>query len=254
VRKQIGICHKASCGETPNLADLIEIVGFAPDEFGYSEEIVEPEPVTVVLPGVPILFMDKGQLMTHYPESLDYLRRRGIDDDIVLNWNITCDGERIYVPIYHDGSLVSYNSRDITGMSSKKYLIAKGTKTSDFILGWEECRLWRRLALVENTFVSLWLRRELNCSTVFGSALSNQQIDMIANSRVRTVALLWDENTEANCARALTKLHGLGVHAAYWRIKGQPDDYDKAVTLNRARRVFDAARQGIPYVDYRSTT
>jgi hypothetical protein len=192
--------------------------------------------------------------MTNSVPALDYLRKRGLSDEIILNWGLTFDGQRIYVPIYKGGELVSYNSRDLTGTAKKKYLIASGTKTSQFILGWEECKLWHRMALVENTFVSLWLRRELWCTTVFGSNLSDEQVDMIANSNVKQVAILWDENTEKGSARAISKLHELGVQAAYWRIRGQPDDYDKATTLDRARRVYDAAAAGIPYVDYRSAT
>ena len=251
VKKQIGICHKASCGKTPNLEMLIEHVGFAPEEFGYTEDIEEPSAVTVTLPGYEILSMQGGELMTTSVPALEYLRKRGLTDEIILNWSLTFDGQRIYVPIYHKGELVSYNSRDLTGTAKKKYLIAAGTKTSKFILGWEECRLWHRLALVENTFVSLWLRRELWCTTVFGSHLSDEQVDMIAKSNVKQVAILWDQHTELSSAKACAKLHKLGISASYWRITGQPDDYDKATTVDRARCVYDAAAAGIPYVDYR---
>jgi hypothetical protein len=151
--------------------------------------------------------------------------------------------------------LRNYNSRllrsDAGGGSGKKYLYAPGSKTSKYILGWNESRLWRDLVLVENTFVSLCYRSELYCTTTFGSFISDVQADLIADSSVRRVALLWDENAERNADRCAKKLHDRGVPASYWIIKGQPDDYPKAWVESMAKVVLEAAEEGIPYIDLR---
>ena len=197
VRKQVGICHRASCGYTPSIHDLIALVGFGPSQEGEWERDEEEKPtVEVELPGYPVLTMMVNQLMTTNETALDYLRSRGIDDQVILNWGLTSDGERVYVPIYDCGRLVNYNSRVLPGYLGRKYLYCAGVKTSHYILGWEECYDWDTLTLVENTFVSLAYRNQLHCSTTFGSNVSDVQADLIADSSIKSVALLWDENAE----------------------------------------------------------
>lgn len=258
VKKQVGVCHKASCGFTPNMDALIEIVGFPPTETGifYKKEDEEPEKELepLVLPGWPVLQMINGQLMTTNLEALHYLRGRGLSDKIITNWGLTCDGQRIYVPIYSEGNLVNFNSRLLPscGDNGRKYLYAKGRSTGKYILGFEECRDWTRLSLVENTFVALWLRSKLQCSTTFGSNVSNVQAGLIGiQSRIRSVSILWDANAEIKADRAIKKLHEFGVKAAYWRIAGQPDDYPMEQIVEWEAKVFEAAEKGIPYVDFR---
>ena len=171
---------------------------------------------------------------------------------ITLNWGITCDGQRIYVPIFSvDGVLVNYNSRVLPGYPGTKYLYYPGAKTSHFILGWQECRDWEDLALVENTFVSLAYRNRLHCSTTFGSNISDVQADAIAGTGIRRVALLWDENAEAGADRAITKLGDRGVRAAYWMILGQPDDYPIEWVEEKCNLVKTAADEGTPWLDFR---
>ena len=136
IRKKVGICHRAACGYTPSLKDLIETVGFGPDETGAfdREEAAEEDP-TFELPGHPILVRMQGQEMTSDQGALDYLKGRGLSNQIILNWGFTSDGERVYIPIMDSGRLVNYNSRVLPGVPGKKYLYAPGSKTSKYILG-----------------------------------------------------------------------------------------------------------------------
>src|SRR3990172_6895016 len=172
---------------------------------------------------------------------------------MISNWRLTCDGQRIYVPIYGDGVLVNYNSRVLPGVDDRgrKYLYAEGRYTGKYILGWEECRDWTSLSLVENTFVSLSLRNDLHCSTTFGSNVSNVQASLIGRSRIRAVAVLWDSGAELKAEKAIKKLHNQSVKAAYWKINGQPDDYPREQIMEWAAKVYDAADKGQSYVDFR---
>lgn len=226
VKKQVGICHKASCDFRPTLTKLIELVGFAPDESGYFDQAEEAKHVTVELPGWPIAQLHMNQLMTTNQTALDYLRGRFIPDEVIVNWELTATEDRIYVPIYDEqGALVNYNSRLLPGFPGRKYLYCTGAKTGKYLLGWAESRLWDQLVLVENTFVSLRYRGQHQCSTTFGSNISDTQAQLIAESNVRRVAILWDEGAEKKAHKAVAKLRAKGVKAAYWKIKGQPDDH-----------------------------
>ncbi len=255
VRKVVGVCHSAGCewhGKVL-LTDLIEVFGFSPDQYGEWEEAPEFVRKEVVLPGYPVLFRaGDRELMANNVPALTYLRGRGIDDLVTLNWGLTCDGERIYVPIYSaSGDLVNYNSRLLPGFSGRKYLYCVGAKTSHYILGWGECRDWDDLALVENTFVSLAYRGRMHCTTTFGSNVSELQADLIAESGIRRVALLWDEGAEGGADRALKKFDERGVRAAYWKILGQPDDYEPSWVAKKCDAVKGAADEGVKWLDFR---
>ncbi len=252
VYKQVGICHRASCDYRPTLNNLVERIGFGPEEQGYYTPPEEDEAEREVeMPGQPVVKMLMGELMTTNQRALDYLRSRGISDEITLNWEITADLERVYVPIKSAGVVRNYNSRLLPFCDGAKYLYCSGAKTSLYLLGNEECQLWSRLSLVENTFVSLWLRPLIQCSTVFGSNLSDTQAELIARSSIKTVAVLWDERAELKAEKAVKKLHKLGVRAAYWMIKNQPDDHRVEWVVEKANAVFEAARNGIDYLDFR---
>lgn len=255
VRKQVGVCHSAGCEwhDKVFLDDLIEVFGFSPSQHGEWEDAPEIAQKEVVLPGYPVLIRAAGrELMTYSEPALKYLRGRGIDDQVTLNWGLTCDGERIFVPIRDvDNNLRNYNSRLLPGYEGKKYLYCVGAKTSHYILGWGECRDWEDLALVENTFVSLAYRGQMHCSTTFGSSVSDVQADLIAESGIRRVAILWDENAEAGADRALKKFDERGIRAAYWKIKGQPDDYPLDWVAEKCAEIKQAADSGKKWIDYR---
>jgi hypothetical protein len=250
VRKGVGVCHSASCEwhEKVFLKDLIELVGFAPDQGGeWEAPEVRGEVRPEKLPGRPLLWNTFAGPMTYHIEGLNYLRSRGI----------TCDEERIYVPIRDvSGVLVNYNSRVLPGFeyfdATPKYLYYPGAKTGNYILGWQESRDWEDLALVENTFVSLAYRNRMHCSTTFGSNISNVQADLIAESGIRRVSILWDENAEMGADRALKKLTERGVKCAYWCILGQPDDYPTDWVAEKLEEVKMVADDGDYYLDLRS--
>ncbi|MCI0561391.1 MAG: hypothetical protein MN733_23135, partial [Nitrososphaera sp.] len=146
-----------------------------------------------------------------------------------------------------EGKLVNFNSRVLPSCEDsafKKYLYFPGAKTSHYILGWAECRNWDTLTLVENTFVSLVFRNLLNCSTTFGSSISDIQLDMIATSKVKTVCLLWDEG--ANAQKYVKRLGKRGINAACWKILGQPDNYALSHVQKWQAKVLEAARLGGP--------
>lgn len=254
ISRVIGLCHSASCAfhDKVTLDDLIEIFGFAPSQQGNWEDAAEHIQKEVILPGYPILFRAINDLMTYSEPALKYLRGRGIDDMITLNWKLTCDGERIFVPIYDDrGILRNYNSRLLPGYDGRKYLYCTGAKTSHYILGWQECRDWEDLALVENTFVSLAYRARMHCTTTFGSNVSDTQADLIAESGIKRVAILWDSGAEAGADRALKKFDERGVRACYWRILGQPDNYSIEWIQEKCEEIKKAADNGKRWVDFR---
>ena len=238
IKKVLGYCHRAGCHATFDLDQMTDVVGYPPELAGYvpGMEKTEKRVVEVTLP--------KGAVKIKCTDiDVVALDERGVTWDMIVKWNIHTNKTHIIVPIYEDGKLVQYNSRRVNKNASfedwfsaidpdvLRYKYASGVPITNFILGWDESKLWNEITLVENTFVAMWLR-DLKVSTNFGSYLSPRQIDMILHSKVQRVNLLWDGPDKdgrggANSQKAERKLKKLGIPARSIYITGQPDDHTK---------------------------
>ncbi len=224
-----GYCHRASCHQTFNVVSLIDVVGYGPELAGYVPAMQQVDVVRPVeLPkDVKPIFKDDS--------IVEALATRGVTWKHIMKFHIEQTDKRVVVPVYDNGVLVQYNSRRICrraptyadwfkAAGPKPYKYAPGHPITNYFLGWNECKMWDKLVLVENTFVSMWLR-DLNCTTNFGSHLSDTHIVKLVRSKVDHVTFLWDEG--ANAQKAQRKLKDAGVPSTVILIKGQPDDYTK---------------------------
>lgn len=240
-QKQIGYCHRASCGYKPLLRDLIRVAGVSPDAEVYpvAEEPVKvaSPPIEVSLPKnkfLPIVYTQDDCITTSNLEAYTYLHNRNISSIILGRFDVRVgyDGRdnRIYVPIYEGGIMRNYVARLFQPSihNSLRYKYAPGAKTSDFIFNWDEIKDRKRgvLTLVENTFVAMsYWGNKYNVTTNFGSNLSDVQADKIKNSNVRQVLIAWDEGTDNKAHKAVQKLRDRQVKAGYIVFKGQPDNW-----------------------------
>jgi hypothetical protein len=251
LKKLVGFCHRASCDyhlKPPTLEDLEELAGFGPQEFGYrigvDEEYPTRNPVSIEVPGELVLQYIDGKIQTRFPEVVEYLLKRHLNYDDIIKFNLTYDGTRVYVPVSKGDHVVNYVGRDLSRQERKKYMYCPGAKTSEWIFGFDECKHWDRLTLVENTFVSISFRDEIQCSTNFGSSLSDAQITLIAKSNIKTVAILWDIGTHRTASKAVKRLEDHGVRACYAIIKGQPDDHPRDKIIEIAEECHSWASKG----------
>lgn len=234
LEKKIGYCHKANCHFKPGMKELNKYSRFqkAPESLSdarYVEQGLEPARAPIALPSSaqPLVERIEGQLMSYYQEVVDKVAARGVSPENQYRFKFAWDGSRVYIPIYFQGKLVNYVGRAAwwfdTGL--KRYSYCTGANTRDCLFNWDQCKLNSSLVLVENTFNGIWLSDHCHATSNFGSDLSKTQIDLIANSKVKTVLFLWDEGAEWAAGRAATRLKAKGIDAAYLKIKGQPDDY-----------------------------
>lgn len=246
IKSLVGFCHRAHCHWSPTIEELIDLAGYGPDEIAYMPDRPEEKrDVVVTLPGHKLCFYSMGQLMTNSQEALDYLLKRGMTIEDIIRWNITFDGIRVYVPVMKEGILYNYVGRDITGTQERKYLYCAGVKTSHWIFGWDECKNWDHITLVENTFNSIVYRNEINCTTNFGSYLSDIQISLIKSSKIKTVCLMWDEGTHKNAEKMVKRLRYNGISSCYCWMPGQPDDHPKEQIIQIAKNMKVLAEQNI---------
>ena len=231
VKKQQGYCHRDSCHTTFNVDRLIDIIGYLPNLAGYVPGTEQEEKVVG-----PVELPNGAEPILRMHEDVSALYQRGVDWKMIQKFKLHRNKTHISVPIFEGGELVKYNSRRVNRNvpeskwfsaippNALRYKYASGHRITDFFLGWEECKLWESIVLVENTFVSMWLR-DLNVTTNFGSFLSDVQVDKLVHSNIKRVTLLWDEGAEPQ--KAQRKLKHVGIPSNIIHIEGQPDDYEK---------------------------
>jgi hypothetical protein len=229
VSKGVGYCHRASCRITINMDEMIDRVGYVPDLAGYVPAL---DNINAVV-SLPVTLPKDAKQIEYLDLAVDALAFRGVGWDHIQQFKIHQDDKRLYVPVYEDGELRQYNSRRVDKSKApldwfdagpKPYRYASGHPITHYFLGWEECKLWEDLVLVENTFVSMWLRH-LHATATFGSHLSDEHIYKIQHSKIKRVTFLWDEGTGVASEKAVRKLRDLGIACKVIEIKGQPDDY-----------------------------
>lgn len=259
VGKRVGFCHRAKCGWKPTLQVLLEYVGSARQYLSEmtSEEMDTAGPVAdVTLPegAQQIVYYEDGELMTKLPTAFKALKSRGISPEDQARFLLRFDGQRVYIPVYRGGELVNYVGRAAWWFENtlKRYKYPYGHSIVQHLFNWEECKLWDRLTLVENTFNAMWLREALNCSTNFGSYLSKDQAQLICNSKIESVALLWDEGADKRAEKAVDRLATeFGIPAAYCKLSGQPDDHTLDFLIEAADLTHEAAKIGRKWISRR---
>lgn len=261
ISKLVGYCHRAKCHyhhNPPTLEDLEELAGFGPNDFGgyridrsgVADQYPPRNEPAIEMPGEPVIQSVDGSLQTQFPEVVGYLQARHLTAHDIVRFKLTYDGTRVYVPVYQGENLINYVGRDLTGREKKKYLYSPGSKTSEWLFGFDECQDWSRLTLVENTFVSISFRNQIQCTTNFGSSLSDAQVTLISKSKIKTVAILWDSGTHRAANKAVKKLYNHGVKACYSIMKGQPDNHDRSLIIHIAEHCHEeASKGGKRYID-----
>lgn len=227
--KGVGFCHRASCHWKPSLKALAEHWGSEPSDVGWTpvpQVVVEHKPLVALPKNVhPVIELNQTNYTTRMFDAYNWLNKRKLTPEQIYHWGILANYKRIYVPIYSKGNLVQYIARlyDVND-HGMKYKYAKGVSVTNFLFGWDE-QDWTWMTLVENTFVSIWLRNEVNCTTNFGSHLSDAQVGLIARSKVKEVIFLWDGDAIYKAEVGIQKLRRHGINSKFINIIGQPDDY-----------------------------
>lgn len=242
VIKRVGYCQKASCHYSPSLLALSNLPGKTPIELSGSDYMPpNPHPVYVTNPVSldpyqfpKVLEFQDGRFFINGYDALDYLERRNITKEVINQYDIrygfdVFGKERIYVPIYEGGKMVSYLGRLFKpGDVGLRYSYCLGTKINDHFLNYDYiANFISRVAFVENTFVAMSYGPGF--STNFGSHLSQVQIDKLSKTGLKDVLILWDGGADEAAFKAVTKLRKVGLRAAYVSLPGkvQPDELTK---------------------------
>lgn len=194
-------------------------------------------------------------------KNLKYLINRRVSVEMAKYFNLGYIpsgyfGKRIFIPIHDlDGSLVSFQARDITGKSERKYLFPKGFASTGRIL-YNGQNAWRkkRMTIVEGAFDVISTKiafdeteefRDVAIVGSFGLSLSggmaNNDDDQVRRlielkkAGLEEITLMWDGEDRAlkKAIAAATLLNGLGFIMRIARLPGGRDPGDLAPSVIR---------------------
>ena len=146
-----GYWHCFACSRSGHINTLCkEILGqsgfkllnkkYSKDEFDSMSTVIKQADPNEVLATPKITITVDGMLSRMNDQCLNYLNGRGIDFSVARSFgmkyldrglvNGTPFRDRLMIPVYESGKLMSYEGRDITGNSSKKVLYPSGSSVN----------------------------------------------------------------------------------------------------------------------------
>lgn len=247
---------KASLGDLSN-REIVDHIKTIAEEQGYQvkrSEFVPMQSGSLKLP--------KSVQLPIQGRNLKYLQERNISNDTTRHFGLrVCqkgwfeyidpNGEkklqnyskRIIIPIYDlDGELVSYQGRDITGTSEKKYLFPPGfASTGSIIYNGQNAIGYKDICMGEGAFDVMAIHQAFQDDPVlcnvaavgsFGKHLSFgdessqlAQLLRMKESGLKRITIMWDGEKVAmnDAVDTALKLHGCGFIA---RVARLPKDKD----------------------------
>jgi DNA primase len=170
-------------------------------------------------------------------EVYDYLKFRKCSDEFIIYFDIkyctyikingTEFRNRLIIPIYEDGRLISYEGRDFTQQQKPKCLYPKnGTVSTLFNI--DDLDFNEEVILVEGFFdlPLIWQNISKNCSHIFGASLSSYQKDLI-NKFKKVIYFRDNDSAGESTIKELDKYLEKDFYIAESKIEGQdPGDLD----------------------------
>jgi DNA primase len=195
-----------------------------PDE---TEKVVKVKKPKVVLPDSFTLFKDSHPIYPVRKQAYNYLKNRGITDEIIERFGIGfCDKGshmgRIIIPSYNTkGDLNYYVGRSWDPNSRAKYRNPEAEKEQ--IIFWENLIDWNKdIYLVEGAFDGMFLD---NPVVMLGKHMSELLFEKIYNNAKGNVIICLDGDAWNNAVKLYHELNG-GELWGRVKIVRLPDDRD----------------------------
>jgi len=170
------------------------------------------------------------------PQHAKYLISRGFDPETISRkWGVqslgpvcSLDGiqynHRILAPIFWDGNVVSFQTRDVTGRSKTKYMACPINRESrhhkHILYGWQE--KWTRRGICVEGITDVWRLGSAAFAT-FGIEFTQEQVREI-KKHFDEVFVIFDDEPQAvrQALKMVAELRFRGVRAQHVPIVGDP--------------------------------
>lgn len=215
-------CHCWKCGKKNLIKIISEVLNTSYKEARELSKEIEGSKVVLNVDPIDLrrlgrtkhLVLMPDDASIHFPKlHREYLRGRGFPPfRIIRQYKLKAvynSGKycfRIIIPIFKNGELKSFTSRDVTGYGEPKYLHASpsesAVKAKDLIYNLDSVNEGGDAVLVEGV-IDVWKLGDGAIST-FGTNVSGKQYVELANKNIRTLFLLFDADKPGKIAAIKT--------------------------------------------------
>lgn len=255
-------CYR--CGGKKTFATLARILNVTEDQardiarqYGGSSTIWRREKPLIKTREVEAELPPNTKKISEVAGAIRYLLKRGFNPDkLEAEWGIMATGPgakvhmpsekyldysfRIIIPIYQGGKIVSYQGRDWTGKSGRKYLAClpalEMIPIKHTLYGLDKCEGMGKGRLVEGV-TDVWA---LGIGTVacYGIKYVPEQVKLLA-SRFKKLDLVFDPEPQAKiqARRIIRELEERGVRTRWRKLPKGKDPAE--LTEDEKRRVLD---------------
>lgn len=163
----------------------------------------------------------------------NYLRKRNFRPaEIFRDWKVqggTQMGEyryRLMIPVYHNGEIVSFQARDITGKQDPKYITCHGTNIKNYLYGLDYVQ--RDRVIITEGVTDVWRLGKGIAIATFGIEYVSKQIELIVKKDFKYVTVFFDSEPQAQRAasKLINHLELFGIHSTNFIMGDERDPAD----------------------------
>jgi hypothetical protein len=128
---------------------------------------------------------------------------------------------RLVIPVYFQGELVSYQAADLTGQSDVKYRTAKN-EINQFLYRWDMLDPDAGYMILVEGVLDAW-RVGGNALATFGTSLTTQQRTLIIQSQYPCIVMCWDGAAWIHAQKEMEQLQPFFSHIGMVRLPQEED-------------------------------
>lgn len=159
----------------------------------------------------PVQFPEEFEKLN---DHIKYTRQRGLTRDIIRKFDLHLarDGmwrNRLIIPIKHNGILVGWQGRDITGKADLKIRSTKGFQKSKFIINYDDTKDKKIGILCEGPFDVMHaaaVSDRIGAFGIMGKEISESQLELLLKTKLQTIYIGLDPDFPQNVIKAAQQL------------------------------------------------
>lgn len=169
------------------------------------EEVLKPAVIEkdVQLPSgiLPIAEAKSSLLVASFCKTREMGVEMFIERDFYVCFSGNYEG-RLIIPIIHKGKLISYQSRDMTGLSHLRYKTCPDTKLNNTLFNIDSIK--DIMIITEGVFDALRVGKE--AVATFGTSITEHQLQLILELNPARVVFAWDSDAYLKARKAAKQL------------------------------------------------
>lgn len=222
---------------------ILDLLNPLPDRVqeGESEAITLPPYFEPITPSTNFPLLDRYCRGEYIPGKI----RPPVSREVLMEHGcgICTVGEamnRLVIPVYYRGEMVSYQAADMTGLSDVKYRTAKN-EINQFLYRWDMVDPSLGYLILVEGVRDAW-RIGGNAVATFGTSLTTRQRTLIIQSRIPYIVMCWDGDAWLHSKKEMEELQPYVSHIGLVElpVEEDPDSYGYENTWRQINKTLEA--------------